>query len=45
MWLHDGRAKSLRELLTGPHSPANVSGSDNLTEQEMQDLVAYLESL
>jgi DNA-binding beta-propeller fold protein YncE/mono/diheme cytochrome c family protein len=45
MWLHDGRAKSLRELLTGPHSPANVSGSDNLTEQEMHDLVAYLESL
>lgn len=45
MWLHDGRAKTLRELLIGPHSPTKVSESVDLTEQEIHDLVAYLETL
>jgi len=45
MFLHDGRAESLEELLTGPHSPEKVSGSDPLTEAEVTDLVAYLKSL
>lgn len=45
LWLHDGRAESLRELLAGAHSPAKVSGSDDLNERELQDLIAYLKSL
>jgi cytochrome c peroxidase len=44
-WMHDGRCRSLEELLTGPHDPATVSGSEPLSEQEVQDLIAYLKSL
>ena len=43
--LHDGRAESLIELLSGPHNPETVSGSDPLTEQELQDLATYLKTL
>lgn len=43
--LHDGRAKSLDELLTVPHSPQNVSGTRDLTVEEIGDLVGYLKSL
>lgn len=45
LWLHDGRAKSLADLLNGPHSPAKVSGTASLSEQEVNDLIAYLRSL
>jgi len=38
-YLHDGRANSLREALNGPHSPAEVSGLDSLTEPEPDDLI------
>jgi cytochrome c peroxidase len=44
-YLHDGRAKSLEELLTGPHSPEAVTGKGELTAEEVADLVAYLRSL
>jgi YVTN family beta-propeller protein len=45
-YLHDGRAKTLREALTGPHDPDSVAGgSGELTDQELDDLVAYLKSL
>lgn len=44
-YLHDGRAKSLRDLLTGPHDPETVNGSGPLSEQELDDLIAYLKSL
>lgn len=43
--LHDGRAKSLEQLLTGRHSPENVAGTRKLTDDELHDLVAYLKSL
>ena len=43
--LHDGRAKSLEDLLTGPHSPAAVAGEGKLSEEELADLIAYLKSL
>lgn len=43
-FLHDGRAKSLLDVLTGPHAPENVAG-EPLTTAELQDLVAYLKSL
>ncbi len=45
-YLHDGRAKTLRDALTGPHNPDSVAGgSGELTDQELDDLIAYLKSL
>jgi len=44
-FLHDGRAKSLEEALTGPHAPQAVAGEGKLTDQELADLIAYLKSL
>ena len=44
-FLHDGRAKSLGDLLTDLHSPKKVSGSEQLRDDEVQDLIAYLKSL
>ncbi len=41
-YLHDGRANSLREVLTGDHNPDYVTGLGELTEQELDDLIAYL---
>jgi cytochrome c peroxidase len=43
--LHDGRARSLEEVLTGPHNPSRVTGLGELSPEEMSDLLAYLESL
>jgi YVTN family beta-propeller protein len=45
-YLHDGRAKTLRDALTGPHNPDSVAGgSGELSDQELDDLIAYLKSL
>ena len=44
-YLHDGRAKSLEALLTGPHNPAEVVGRGELTEAQRRDLIEYLKSL
>ena len=44
-FLHDGRAKSLEQLLTGPHNPAKVAGTGELTSDELHDLIEYLKSL
>jgi YVTN family beta-propeller protein len=44
-YLHHGRAQSLDDLLADLHSPAKVSGTRELTEQERADLVAFLETL
>jgi DNA-binding beta-propeller fold protein YncE len=44
-FLHDGRAKSLEEVLTGAHAPEDVAGEGDLTDDELADLIAYLESL
>ena len=44
-WLHNARAKSLHDLLAGPHSPQKVSGQAPLTPAEIDDLVAWLKSL
>jgi DNA-binding beta-propeller fold protein YncE len=43
--LHDGRARTLDEVLEGPHSPAEVIGAEPLTPRELTDLVAYLKTL
>lgn len=45
MFLHNGRGKSLRDLLVGPHAPDKVSGLAPLSDAELADLIAYLESL
>jgi YVTN family beta-propeller protein len=44
-YLHDGRAKTLREVLMGPHSTEAVTGLGELSEQELSDLLAYLKTL
>jgi YVTN family beta-propeller protein len=44
-YLHDGRSPTLRGALTGPHSADAVSGLGELTDEEVDDLVAYLKSL
>lgn len=43
--MHHGRAKSLEELLTDLHAPSQVAGEGDLSEDELQDLIAYLKSL
>ena len=43
--LHDGRARSLEEVLTGDHSPAKVTGQGELTADDLRDLIAYLKTL
>jgi YVTN family beta-propeller protein len=45
MFLHDGRAKTLEGLLTGPHNPDLLNGRGTLTKDELADLIAYLKSL
>lgn len=44
-YLHDGRARTLEEVLKGPHNPAKVTGRGELSEEEVKDLLAYLRSL
>ncbi|MEX0679630.1 MAG: cytochrome c peroxidase [Pirellulales bacterium] len=44
-YLHHGRAASLDDLLALLHSPAKVSQTRELTDQERADLVEYLKSL
>jgi DNA-binding beta-propeller fold protein YncE len=43
-FLHDGRAKTLDEVLEKHHSPENLGGAA-LTPAERQDLIAFLQSL
>jgi cytochrome c peroxidase len=43
-YLHDGRARTLDELLTGPHAPEKLGGRA-LTPAERRDLVAFLNAL
>jgi cytochrome c peroxidase len=44
-YLHDGRAKTLRDVLT-VHNEKGLHGTTSgLTEQELQDLEAFLLSL
>ena len=45
LYLHDGRSRSLEELLKGPHSPAKVTRKGELTAAELAELVEYLKSL
>ena len=44
-YLHDGRSKTLRDTLVEAHSAESVTGRGELTEKELDDLIAYLMSL
>jgi YVTN family beta-propeller protein len=44
-YLHDGRAKTLRDALTDGHAPDVVTGQAGLSDAELDDLIAYLKSL
>jgi DNA-binding beta-propeller fold protein YncE len=44
-FLHDGRAKSLEEVLIDEHSPEKVAGESPLSASQLADLVDYLKSL
>lgn len=44
-YLHDARAATLRDALKGGHSVQEVTGLGELTNQELNDLIAYLKSL
>jgi YVTN family beta-propeller protein len=44
-YLHDGRARSLREVLEEPHDPELVTGLGRLSDEELSDLIAYLKTL
>lgn len=44
-YLHDGRAKTLRDVLTDGHDPEAVTGLGSLSDSELDDLIAYLKSL
>lgn len=43
-FLHDGRARTLAEVVTRHHRPEDVGG-EPLSPEELQDLLAYLRSL
>jgi cytochrome c peroxidase len=45
LFLHDGRAQNLRDVLTGAHNPSAVTGQGELSDEELDDLLAYLKSL
>ena len=43
--LHDGRASSIHEVLTGDHAPEKVAADRPLTPKELSDLIEYVRSL
>ncbi|MCA9158876.1 MAG: c-type cytochrome [Planctomycetales bacterium] len=43
--LHDGRAKSLRDVLTKWHTPSEVGDGAELSESQLDQLIAYLKTL
>ncbi len=44
-FLHDGRAKSLEDVLRKWHRPEEVGGGAKLNDEQLADLIAYLKSL
>lgn len=44
-YLHDGRARTLAEVLTKYHRPSTLTGKPDLTPSELADLTAFLNSL
>ncbi len=44
-FLHDGRAKSLETVLSKYHRPEEIGGGQQLSAEELSDLIDYLKSL
>jgi cytochrome c peroxidase len=45
-YLHDGRSQTLRDALKGPHNPESLTDlGEDLTDPELDDLIAYLKTL
>jgi len=44
-WLHDGRARSLEELLKKHHAPSKTREEKDFTDAELADVMAFLKSL
>jgi YVTN family beta-propeller protein len=44
-WLHDGRARSLEDLLRRHHRPSKLAEVEDPTEEELKELVEFLKSL
>ncbi|MBM4002865.1 MAG: hypothetical protein FJ295_06185 [Planctomycetes bacterium] len=43
--LHDGRGKSLEQVLTEFHNPTQVTGKGELSADELRDLIEFLKTL
>lgn len=43
-FLHDGRARTLQQVINRHHRPEDIGG-ESLTGEELQDLIAYLRSI
>lgn len=43
--LHSGRARSLERVVNDLHRPEDITGTEELSEQQRADLIAYLKSL
>ncbi len=44
-YLHDGRARTLEEVLTEYHTPSQLTGKPDCTPTELADMIAFLKSL
>lgn len=44
-YLHDGRARTLRSVLTTYHRPSRLTGEPDLSPEDLADLIAFLRSL
>lgn len=44
-YLHDGRARTLQEVLTKYHRPSQLTGKPDFTPEELPDVLAFLKSL
>ncbi len=44
-YLHDGRSRTLEDALKTWHRPEDVTGLGEITDQEFEDLIAYLKTL
>jgi len=45
LYMHDGRTRSLEDVLRKHHNPTRVTGNGELTEDEIRDLLEYVRSL
>lgn len=44
-YLHDGRARTLEDVLTVHHRPSQLTGKPDLNPSELADVIAFLKSL